>query len=172
MKTKNTYQQMLRTYLARREAVRANYICWKKSKEYVYRTESLNRRIDYCRQQIKRIEKRDSKIKALATEVCEFFDIPLAHCAAHPLKNSIKSTDKRMVLARMIFYKYAMENNIQGVFISQWVGAKWTATASEGRLRFTRSFQNNPENKRIWDHFKLYLKSIREGGVDILMEAA
>lgn len=172
MKTKQRYREMLNTYLSRRDAIRANYDNWQRSKEYVERTEHLNRRIEYCRQQMKRIDKREAKIKELAQQVCDFLDIPLLHPSGHPLKNCIKQTGRQYQLARMIFYKYAMEQGIMGNFISHWVGAKWVSTASEGRLRFTRSFKNNSENKRIWDHFKLYLKTLKEDEVGMLMEAA
>lgn len=144
--TKNQYQQMLHTYVQRREENRPG----------VDRVR-LKRRIDYCREQIKRITKREEKIRRIAMEICEYLDISIGYYGEKlPLRNSVTSTDERVIKARKLLYKYGMEQGIQGCFISEWIGAKDRYTACRGRRAFIRSFTSHPKNYQLWNEFRNY----------------
>lgn len=159
---KNRYEQALWTYLKRREDLRKQYgEKWRKNPEYSKRVMLMSRRIDSIKGQIKRIERRNETINQIGWAVQEFLCIPsYPSNKAHKsrLHFSIKRHEKEFEIARQILYKYGMENGIQGVFISAYVGAKDPCTASRGRLSFTRSFVSKPENRELWHRFKNFIK--------------
>jgi hypothetical protein len=156
-KTKNRYQQMLFTYEGRREALKEKL--GRGHPDYARRSIRIKARIDHCRRMIGKITVREAKIRKMAWKICEFMDISLLR-GAQPLRNSVASRTPKLIRARMLLYKYGIENGITGAHLSYWVGSKRSSTAPRGRRTFTRSFMIKPENKALWNHFKLYLNSL------------
>lgn len=56
-------------------------------------------------------------------------------------------------IAQRCFCKYAMELGYYSRDVSFFIGAKNPNAALYARLRFTRSFKTNPENRRIYHSF-------------------
>lgn len=134
------YYAKIYVYKQRREGFKANG-----KKEQLYHT---TKKISQWNNEIRRIDKRNSIINDLISAVNSYFEV------------NIKSRifNKVHKLARNVFYKYGMENRIQGAFLSLSLGRTRKKTASECRLRFTRSFGVNQENKDIYHRFKAYMQ--------------
>lgn len=175
-RSKNSYQTNIVEYRRRREKLREKFPARRtdpaQKEAYNKAVEGINKKICSWGLMIRKIEEREKEIEAIASQICDFLDIPLLG-NAKPLRNSAGSKDNRIVTGRNLLYKYAIERGYKGIYVSMWVGGD-TKTAGRGRLRFTRSFKNNSENKRIWDQFNFYLKhnvNVGEGGY-ISLEAA
>lgn len=112
------------------------------------KTKRITKKISSWNLQIRRIDKRNKFLNELIDSVNEYFDVDIRS----------SRMDGKHKLARKVYYKYAMEKRIQGTFVSKMINRKNIHTASEGRLRFTRSFKSNPENKKIYHNFVNYIK--------------
>jgi len=115
---------------------------------YRKRRANLTKKISQWQNQIKRIDVRNSKQYALQKAINDYFQVDI--------KTRIMDTKHK--LARNCYYKYGMENGFEGVFLSKAIGRKRPSTASENRLKFTRSFKTNPQNKQAYHNFKNYIE--------------
>lgn len=144
MKSRAYYQRSIWKYEQRREEMRKKYGPWGSGK-----TLQLTRKISMWRVQMRRIDKRDAILEHITEMVNEYFGV----------KIQSSSMDDRHKYARKIYYKYGIECRIQGVFVSNFIGRTNQHTASDSRLRFTRSFKSNPENKEAYHRFKNWIES-------------
>jgi hypothetical protein len=142
-------------YRRRREIYRANY----KGEVPLYKTERyilLTNRISQWTKEIKRIEIRKRKIQTIVNAVNDYFLVDIRS----------RSTNKDVVLARMIYFKYGLENRICGTHLLRHIGRKHHDVARHNRNRLNKSFVTNPENKQEYQNFK---KSIlNKNGIYIL----
>lgn len=157
---KNKYQQKISTYRDRRMKRKAKLVemygegqsrKWPlKDKEVIKRQ---SQKISKWREMERFIETRKNKIIALANHVSYFTGINVKDILK--TKNSYK--ENRSWVARGIFCKWGMENKISGVLLSEYIGGR-ADSASDIRMRFTRSFVKHKTNKEMWVRFKLYYK--------------
>jgi len=139
--TKNRYQVMIHTYLKRKE-----YYKLKDKVKYANNIKKIAKRINVCRTQIWRLNKRYKIINDLIDDVNYYFDVDIR----------AKKKDLAHALARNVFYKYGLENNLRGCWLNFALGKKWELTATDGRKRFTKSFKTKPKNKEAYYNFKTY----------------
>lgn len=145
--SKNRYQQCIHMYLKRREEYKNKY--GKTSKRYLQLSKGIQRKLDIWRGAIRRIEKRDVRIKSIDDRVLEFI--------GKSAYNSVGTKDELVILARNLFIRYGIENGIQGVFLADYVNLKFRQDASRYRLQFIRSFPKNRNNKEIWYRFQEFM---------------
>lgn len=119
-------------------------------KEKVY---NINLKIRGWQKMIEDIEKRDNQLIAIANHLCYFLGINI--------KNSINYTDKKHRLARNIYYKYCLENNISATLVAEYVGASRGDIAARGRLSFNKSFEKHPENRDVYRRWETYINEIK-----------
>lgn len=141
MKERAYYQRQIWKYEQRRRDLKGQH------GNFSGRTRHITRKIASWKLQIRRIDKRNEKLRTIISAVNEYFDVNIES----------KCMDLKHKQARKIYYKYACENNIQGAFVSKAIN-RASDTAAEARLFFTRSFSSIPENKKIYHHFVNYIK--------------
>lgn len=137
-KRKRFYQKIY-IYKQRREGYKAEG-----KKENYYQ---CTKKISQWSKGIRRLDERTSAINQMILAIDDFFEVDI--------KSRVLNTTHK--LARNVFYKYGMENGIQGAFLSLALGRTRKKTASECRLRFTRSFPDNNGNKTTYHKFKSYM---------------
>ena len=59
--------------------------------------------------------------------------------------------------ARMIFYKYCIDNGLMSSELARFVGVGKVRTVTDGRRRFTRSFKTHPKNKEMYHRFQMWM---------------
>lgn len=153
LRVKNDYQSFIWEYKHRRELLRKKYgfkAGLKMPTEYVKRVKGLNKKLRIWQRAIKRHEAVMDKIKVVDTLVMEFMN-----CST--LRGSNFSKTKS--IAKKIFYKYGIENKIQGIKLGIYVGAKHDWTAGRNRMEFTKSFKTKTENKILYHQFLNYAKN-------------
>ena len=152
MTRKNKIQSNLRTYILRREALRANYPDWKLGNpKYVKKNYRLYRTIANFRRKLRRIEKWEQYLFFMDRIVCEFMDL-------EQIRFTVESQERTLVVARFMFCKYAIEQySIPGWLVSEFLGAKDSVYANRSRLKFTRSFKINKSGHETWQRFKQYI---------------
>lgn len=118
-------------------------------KTHERRLENYATKIATWRRTIRRLDRRSNAIIALANHIAYF--------TAYNVKGSgSKKGSMGIEQAKGLFCKWGMENGIPGISLSEYMGHKDNEMASRIRMRFTKSFQKKPENKELWDRFKLY----------------
>lgn len=144
---KNSYQQYISIYIRRRAELKAN-----KDITYNYTKKLLNikQKLDNWRRTLRKIEAREKRIQDLIDMIKDFTgsDVYLNK------RNYNKNDD----ISKGIFFKYGMEHRMGGAELSRYIGFSESATGSKNRFRFTRSFKDNPENKKIYHEFLQYVK--------------
>lgn len=110
---------------------------------------NATKKIRQWNEQIGRIDKRNENIRTLIFAMDLYFGVDIKS----------RVMDARHKLARSIFYKYGMENKIQGAYLSLSLG-RAKKVASQGRLSFTRSFKSNDLNKAHFHQFKAYFEKV------------
>lgn len=113
----------------------------------IYKTERyilLTKRISQWTKEIKRIENRKRKIQKIVSAINEYFLVDIKS----------RSTNKDVVLARMIYFKYGLENRICGTHLLRHIGRRHPDVARYNRTKLNRSFVDNPENKDAYLRFK------------------
>lgn len=112
--------------------------------QYRKRRDYLSKQIALWQRQLRIMEVRESGCENLIKAIDDFFDVNIRskkQCVLHRL-------------ARKVYYKYGMENGFDGTFLSRAIGLRCTHTSANGRLKFTRSFESNPDNKQQYHNFK------------------
>lgn len=147
--TRKEYYTMIYEYKKRRREAK------KKAKEVlgvyqdhqkVYR--NCTKKIGQWQNEIKRIDRRKDKIKKIIQSVNNYFDVDI----------SSRKMDKAHTLARNIYYKLAVESRLQGKLVSNSIGrSNWCASIN--RLKFQKTFQTKPENKKAFHNFKQYFEN-------------
>lgn len=146
---KNRYQQQLRTYLQRREALKRKYPC----KNYDARLKRIQDRIDGLRRNIRTYSLIDAKMNRLAKSVHDYTGVPVKLIHGGGSGEVRQKTD----LAVSLFIKLAMETGVTGFYLTQFLGYKDSHGPSRNRRRFTRSFATNEKNYNAWKKFREYL---------------
>lgn len=130
-------------YKKRIEALKPNSVS--NGLTYIERKRRLQWRITSWESQIKKIdESKSPAIKNIAEKVGQFIGY------------SVKGS-KKMAIGRKLFYRWGLENGIQGSLLSQYTGSTRNRTAAEVRIRFIRSLSTNPKDKDLWERFKIFM---------------
>lgn len=159
-KTRANYVTMVWQYKNRREALRQQYplsktFPTKRPEEYKRKAWRLDRKIKIWQKQIRNMDVVQNKIIALGNAIAYF-----TGC-------NVKSSGgtqgvKRMLLARSLFFKWGLENGIEGTSLMKYTGDTSVNTAARLRYSFTQSFGEGKENKDTWERFKIYIKDLSE----------
>lgn len=144
--SRKQYYTMVWQYKKRRYELKNKYT----GREYTKRRLRLQRKINTWKCQIKRIDSRNKRIKRLALAVNKYF--------GQNIKNIVCKKDHW--LAMNVFYKYGIEDGIQGVFLAQYLKRKDYSMPSRLRLKFTKSFRTDKTNREEYHKFKKYYESI------------
>lgn len=140
-------------YKKRREEVRKKYGVVNGNaapEEYKNRVVNLNRKIRLWSKTLKVIDKRNNQLMAVANCLSYFSGINV--------KDSIKEDTPRHRLARNLFYKYCLENEIPATCVAEYVGATRGDTVARARLTFTGTIQKDEEKWQTWQNFKRYMQ--------------
>jgi len=127
MKSKNSYQQHIAEYT-------------KRSNRHKQAMRNIGYKIKLWKEQVKRIEKKEAEMRKIYSIVKEF-----------------SGSVEPKTIGRKIFFKYCIENRINGAYVAMFLKTFPTTPARE-RLRFTRSFKVNKSNKEVWNNFKQFIK--------------
>ena len=140
LKDKNAYDKMLHEYERR-------------IRNHIEATTRLRRKVRILKKSIKRQEDRNNKLHQINKYVRQF--------TGHSVQNigGFTGNKKELNLAKNLFYKYCLENGIQGNFVAKFCGMKYTDTVSKGRLNFTRSFKTNQYNKEQYHRFLEFINN-------------
>lgn len=138
---------------------RGQYLHWirmyeKRRLKYTIQKENASRKIKLWKRQIKRMDDKVIQITAIGNHVAYFTGVNVKGCAGSKAKN--------VTVAKGIFYKYCLENEINGNVLRQYTGD--ASKNSPGRIRreFTASFASSPENKDLWERWKLYITDMKD----------
>lgn len=95
---------------------------------------------------------KDSKIKELDEKIKEFVGVSVTRIRGK----------KKIQQAKWLFYRWGLESGIKGKALSLYTGEARQDIPSRRRLYFIRSFSKKPENKQLWENFKLFMKSFED----------
>lgn len=152
--TKNQYQQAVNTYTKRRtELIRRQAVAIASMRK---RQRALSKKMDTWKNQLRRIEAREQRVKAAAAIVCEYFSVKT-------LVNQYGNRKRKMIMVLNVFYKYGIESGIGGKYLSHYTGCKTVPPAANQRRKFTASFRTNKNNLDTWHNFKAYVHSRQQG---------
>lgn len=118
--------------------------------QYKKRRDYLTKKIAEWQQQVRRMEVRESGCENLICAIDDFFCVSIRS----------KKMDALHKLGRKVYYKYGMEKGFEGTYLGRAIGKRQRHTSADGRLRFTRSFESNPDNKQQYHNFKKYYENI------------
>jgi len=138
---KERYQAMIWTYKQRRLLYKT-----KNKKKYANQIRNLTKKIAQWQCQIRRFERRENKINDLIQSVDEYFGVDIRS----------RKLNQQHKLARNVYYKFGIENNFRGTWLSSSIGRTQKHRATESRMSFTRSFETNKENRNVYATFKRY----------------
>jgi hypothetical protein len=142
---KKHYQSLIWKYEKRRQAVRDKYK--RGTPEYRKGTKQLTIKISRWKQQIRRIDARTDIASKIYLRINEFFETDIRIYNGSPTH----------ALAIKCFYKYGIEFGLSGRFLGKFLNRKSLNMGSELRLRLTRSFKTNPDNRNIYHKLKSYI---------------
>lgn len=165
MTFKNKLQHHIAIYEKRRAELRAQYagVGWNKSREYTRRAKRLTRKIRNYRKRIYRLDRYFKQLDAIHKLVCDFMGVDNIRHATH-LRHNPNCGDcqhNRTVRGRILVYKYALEQGVTPLYISEYMGCARN-TPRQSRMRFTQSFISNPINYALWQNFRSYRQSQQE----------
>ena len=140
LKDKNAYDKMLHEYERR-------------IRNHVNAVTRLRKKCRILRKSIKRQEDRNNKLHEINKYV--------RHFTGYSVQNlgGFTGNNRELNFAKNLFYKYCLENGIQGNFVAKFCGMKTTETVSKRRLVFTRSFKTNSYNKEQYHLFLEFIKN-------------
>lgn len=128
-------------YLKRRDNLRKRFGS-NRAKGYADAVKIIRRKIEICRKQIKRIDKRNEQISELVKSINKFFGVDIKS----------KKRDSQHSIARNCYYKYGIEKGFEGSKLSVFIGRS-KISAHRQRRRFTRSFKTNKEHQKQYHNF-------------------
>jgi len=137
--TKNQYENMIHTYLKRKNVYKQ-----KDKIKYDDKIKKLAHKIKVWRGQVYRLKKRHKTIFNLIKSINNFFGVDIR----------LRKQDSAHKLARNVYYKYGMENRLRGAWLCLELGRTRVKTASECRMKFTKTFKTNTQNKQAYTNFK------------------
>lgn len=143
MPTRSEYSTMIWIYEKRREEARIKY--GKKAGATIV----LTKKIKNWKGQITRIDRRNDKIRFIISTVNYYFNVDIS--------STCMDTDHK--LARRIYYKYAIEDGINGIYLIDFIGRKEPKLAANSRRNFTKTFKTNKSNREAYHNFKFYIKN-------------
>lgn len=152
-------QMNIAEYERRRQKVKEKY---GRTSEYKQRVKKIQTKIGGWNRDIKRIDERNNKIRAIGNALSTFIGYNVKDMGGEDssyggfITNTLMQTAN---LAACIFSKYGMENGIAGNFLSEYMNRP-SVTASRLRLSFTRSWTKDPTKKDMYLRFKEYIKNI------------
>lgn len=151
---RNRYYHKIYVYQQRRSKLRAKFgVKDNKSpknvpQEYRDAVLNINNKIRTWNRQINRIDAVTQKLSAIESAVVNFVGTKIRNINGQNLPHEV-------TLAKGIYFKYALENGLQGVDAKRFIGgSKHDGQALAYRKRFTNSFKSNPENREKWNQFK------------------
>lgn len=139
------YYKKIWKYVEKRKEIKKRYKHG--DPRYKVRIKAIKMKIDTWRCQIKRIDARKEKISQILRAVNRYFVTDIRK----------KKYDKTRLMAVNVFYKYAMENGIEGAFLARHMNRKDVSIPSRLRLKFTRSFKDKPTHKEVYHNFKKFM---------------
>jgi hypothetical protein len=155
MTYKNRIQSMIWEYKRRREVLRSQFGgIPTRNRDYQKRVRGLTHKIEMWCKTLRRIEQRENRIWQMASMVCNFFGLKTLWHSTSP-----RMTEK-MLLARRVFCKYAIENGgagVDGRLLAEFLNCH-IDTPARIRRRFTKSFATCDDNREVWHRFKLFSK--------------
>lgn len=145
--TRSEYVSHIWEYKKRRNVVAKRIIADRKQ------VTQLQKKINRWANQIKIIDKRNDKIKSIDNAIKDFLGVSVK---GRGIDTSSKNT--HLQLAKKIFYKYGIEQGINGAFLCKYTDTTNPYSASRSRILFTQSFQDNKENSEMYHRFLAHLK--------------
>lgn len=124
------YQRKVSVYNARREHHRSV-------------ASSLAYKIKLCKDQIRRIKKRDEKIKSIISNIEEYYGY------------KVNLSD----LYLGIYFKYGMEHGISGKYLKDYIGIENHRIPGIKRLAFTKMMQKHTEISKQYHGFIKHMKT-------------
>jgi hypothetical protein len=127
------------------------------SERYREISRRATRTLENCKAKIRRIDElagRNELMKVVDRALGEFIGVSIRDMSSTCRVRSV-------LLARNLFYKYCMEHGIKGRDAAQYCRCAKLDSASKQRMRFTRSFSTNPENRDMWHRFQEFMKSCK-----------
>lgn len=154
------YYTLIYQYKARREIIRKKLGCC--GPEYRKAIARINKKIKLWGRYIKKYDMIKNQIIALGNMVAYF--------TGHNVKSSGRCNTENMKLARMIFYKYGIENlKIEQKLLREYVGAKRIGQPAEYRKVFNLMLRvDTLDHKLQWENFKRYYKEWPVTGSDYI----
>lgn len=149
------YYEFIWKYKQRREALRIKYPAerlypFKRGDSYNKAVAQINKKIKLWNRQIKKIDMISNKIMALGNAVAYF--------TGHNVKDSGRVDGTEMKVARMLFYKYGIENlEIEQKLLREYVGAKRVQQPAEYRKAFNTILRTD---RTQWENFKAYFETL------------
>lgn len=140
------YYTMIYTYKKRRKVIKDEYL--KKSRVY-------NEKIRIWNRAIRRIDSLSERIGKIENIVFMFTGQRIIKKTGYKVPEEIKT-------AKCLYYKFGLENGIRAKELREHLQIEFTKRNEPTRYRrmFTKSFQNNPQNKEIWTQFKSFYEQL------------
>lgn len=148
--TKNRYQQMLRTYLLRREEMKLKY----NGPVYKAKVANIANKISNIRRAIKAIEATESKLHSIDNMLKDFIGLSVFHIGNRKKVNGIDA-----IIAKNIFYRHALESGVAGSHVARFCDLKRLRHPTTQRRAFIRSFETNHYNRAMWYRWAAFVKA-------------
>lgn len=119
----------------------------------------IQQKINNWNRKIRVMDERKNRIVALGNAVAYFTGINVKDVGedSQRIKNIYEAT--------ALFAKWGLEHEINGLFLSQYMG-KHKDAAGRTRLAFTRDFETMPERKELYYRFCDYMKHLQEENIE------
>lgn len=145
--SKNKYQHHIHVYISRRKAYKATNPI--KDDFYYAKLKALDQKIRTWKKAIRAIEKKEEKADIIIKLVEDFTGVNVKFQ---------KGINRNKVLARRMYYKYGIENGVDGVALSRYIGQVNQKTGSTNRKKLNSLFKTNDNIKVYYHEFLNYVK--------------
>ncbi len=111
---------------------------------------NLTRKIMIWRKAVRRLDREQERLEKISRHVRNFTGLDP--------KYSFHEKGKDYMLCRKIFFKHALEKGFRNAHIMDHVRGPRSYSSNNVRMRFTRSFKKNADNRTAWHNFMNYIK--------------
>lgn len=143
---KNDYVTNIHTRRGRIEKYKTLY--GENSKRFEKQQKINLRQIEIAQRKIDKIKEQEERVRFLADKIKDFLDLPR-------WGYKVKLT----LLAKRLFYRWGAENGIRFTYLQIYAGSKPSSPCgASARMLFIKKCQVNPEQRELWERFKLFMK--------------
>ena len=144
---KNQITSHIYEYTSRREKYKIKYGI--NSDKYKSLSSNINKKLSNYKRRYKRIELIEDKLNNWNNNIIDNYGVTLLNIGKKLEHNELKH----------FFCKYAMEHNVNGMYIKLFFNLVGDRTISRARMRITKKIRENKDIKSRYESFKRCIES-------------